>query len=418
MRKVFAIAFKDLLRSLRSMFFVGISLAAPLLLTFLFSTAFGGGSSTAISNIDVAFVNLDVSSQGNPNLGETVREVFNTEGLKELINLHTVASEEEAISGINDQEYSAALIIPVDFSQAVIEEGKAAQLRIISDPAESIAPQILENITASIADGFSSSKIMITLAVEELQRRGGQADEEFYTDVVNRITAQSGNQSNAVNSMLTILNSQGKTGEVGDQSLQMISTIMVGMMIFFAFYTGAFASESLLLEEEKGTLARKFVSPTPVKTILAGKFLGVFVTLIVQVNVLLLLSGLVFHIQWGEPGKFILAVIALIIASAGFGLLLMSLLRDSRQTGIILGGVMTVTGMLGGLFTAGIQNMPAFMETLKKLTPQGWALHLWQLVLSHASYAEILVPVAVLIGMGLVFFIIAVLRFQKRFAKK
>ncbi len=418
MRKVFAIAFKDLLRSLRSMFFVGISLAAPLLLTFLFSTAFGGGSSTAISNIDVAFVNLDVSSQGNPNLGETVREVFNTEGLKELINLHTVASEEEAISGINDQEYSAALIIPVDFSQAVIEEGKAAQLRIISDPAESIAPQILENITASIADGFSSSKIMITLAVEELQRRGGQADEEFYTDAVNRITAQSGNQSSAVNSMLTILNSQGKTGEVDDQSQKMISTIMVGMMIFFAFYTGAFASESLLLEEEKGTLARKFVSPTPVKTILAGKFLGVFVTLIVQVNVLLLLSGLAFHIQWGEPGKFILAVIALIIASAGFGLLLMSLLRDSRQTGIILGGVMTVTGMLGGLFTAGIQNMPAFMETLKKLTPQGWALHLWQLVLSHASYAEILVPVAVLIGMGLVFFIIAVLRFQKRFAKK
>lgn len=418
MRKVFAIAFKDLLRSLRSMFFIGISLVAPLLLTFLFSTAFGGGSSTAISNIDVAFVNLDVPPQGSPNLGETIREVFNTEGLKELINLHTVASEAEAVSGINDQEYSAALIIPANFSQAVIEEGKAAQLRIISDPAENIAPQILENITASIADGFSSSKIMITLAVEELQRRGGQADEEFYTDVVNRITAQSGDQSSAVNSMLTILNSQGKTGEIGDQSLQMISTIMVGMMIFFAFYTGAFASESLLLEEEKGTLARKFVSPTPVRTILAGKFLGVFVTLIVQVSVLLLLSGLVFHIQWGEPGKFILAVIALIVAAAGFGLLLMSLLRDSRQTGIILGGVLTVTGMLGGLFTAGIQNMPAFMETLKKLTPQGWALHLWQLVLSHASYAEILVPVAVLIGMGLVFFIIAVLRFQKRFAKK
>ena len=418
MRKIFAIAFKDLLRSLRSMFFIGISLAAPLLLTFLFSTAFGGGSSTAISNIDVAFLNLDVPLQGSSNLGETVREVFNTEGLKELINLHTVASEEEAINGINDQEYSAALIIPADFSQAVIEEGKVAQLRIISDPAESIAPQILENITASIADGLSSSKIMITLAVEELQRRGGQADEEFYTDVVNRITAQLGDQSSAVNSMLTILNSQGKIGEVGDQSQKLISTIMVGMMIFFAFYTGAFASESLLLEEEKGTLARKFVSPTPVKTILAGKFLGVFVTLIVQVDVLLLLSGLIFHIQWGEPGKFILAVIALIIASAGFGLLLMSLLRDSRQTGIILGGVMTVTGMLGGLFTAGIQNMPTFMETLKKLTPQGWALHLWQLVLNHASYAEILIPVAVLIGMGLVFFIIAVLRFQKRFAKK
>jgi ABC-2 type transport system permease protein len=417
MRKVFAIAFKDLLRSMRSMFFIGISLAAPLLLAFLFSTAFGGGSSTAISNIAVAFVNLDVPPQGSPNLGDMVRDVFNGEGLKELISLHAVASKEEAVRGINDQEYSAALIIPANFSQAVVEEGATAQLRIISDPAASIAPQILENITASIADGFSSSKIMVALAVEELQRRGGQADEEFYTDVVDRITAQSQDQSGASNASLTILDPQGNTGEASDQQ-QIVSIIMVGMMIFFAFYTGAFASESLLLEEEKGTLARKFVSPTPVRTILAGKFFGVFITLIVQVNVLLLLSGLIFHIQWGEPGKIVLAAIALIVASASFGLLLMSLLRDSRQTGIILGGVMTVTGMLGGLFTTGIQNIPAFMDTLRKLTPQGWSLDLWQLVLNHASYKEILVPVAVLVGMGSVFFIIAVLRFQKRFAKR
>lgn len=417
MRKVFAIAFKDLLRSMRSMFFIGISLAAPLLLAFLFSTAFGGGSSTAISNIAVAFVNLDVPPQGSPNVGDMVRDVFNGEGLKELISLHAVASKEEAVRGINDQEYSAALIIPANFSQAVVEEGATAQLRIISDPAASIAPQILENITASIADGFSSSKIMVALAVEELQRRGGQADEEFYTDVVDRITAQSQDQSGASNASLTILDPQGNTGEASDQQ-QIVSIIMVGMMIFFAFYTGAFASESLLLEEEKGTLARKFVSPTPVRTILAGKFFGVFITLIVQVNVLLLLSGLIFHIQWGEPGKIVLAAIALIVASASFGLLLMSLLRDSRQTGIILGGVMTVTGMLGGLFTTGIQNIPAFMDTLRKLTPQGWSLDLWQLVLNHASYKEILVPVAVLVGMGSVFFIIAVLRFQKRFAKR
>jgi ABC-2 type transport system permease protein len=417
MGKVFAIAFKDLLRSMRSMFFIGISLAAPLLLALLFSTAFGGGSSTAISNIAVAFVNLDVPPQGSPNLGDMVRDVFNGEGLKELISLHAVASKEEAVRGINDQEYSAALIIPANFSQAVVEEGATAQLRIISDPAASIAPQILENITASIADGFSSSKIMVALAVEELQRRGGQADEEFYTDVVDRITAQSQDQSGASNASLTILDPQGNTGEASDQQ-QIVSIIMVGMMIFFAFYTGAFASESLLLEEEKGTLARKFVSPTPVRTILAGKFFGVFITLIVQVNVLLLLSGLIFHIQWGEPGKIVLAAIALIVASASFGLLLMSLLRDSRQTGIILGGVMTVTGMLGGLFTTGIQNIPAFMDTLRKLTPQGWSLDLWQLVLNHASYKEILVPVAVLVGMGSVFFIIAVLRFQKRFAKR
>jgi ABC-2 type transport system permease protein len=218
--------------------------------------------------------------------------------------------------------------------------------------------------------------------------------------------------------MLTVLNPQGQEGEVNDQVQQIISIIMVGMMIFFVFYTGAATSESLLQEEETGTLARKFVSPTRVRDILAGKFLGVLITLIIQICVLLVLSSLVFYIQWGEPGKLVLAVVALITSATGFGLFLMSLLRDTRQTGIVFGGVMSITGMLGGLFTSTIQNMPGFMEILKKLTPQGWALELWQLVLAGASYQQILLPFSVLLGMAVVFFCIANFRFQRRFARK
>lgn len=419
MKKIFTIARKDLLRSIRSLYFIGISLIAPLLLSFLFSAAFGGGGeSTAISNIAIAFVNQDAPPQGSPNLGETVYEIFHSAGLKDLITLHEVASEEEALQGINEQDFSAAVIVPADFSQVVSGQGGTTRLRVIYDPAENIAPQILESITATIANESSSSKIMVSLAVEELQRRGGQASEQFYTDLVARITARSESQSGVTSPLLTVLNPQGQREEARDEMQQIISIIMVGMMIFFAFYTGAATSESLLQEEEKGTLARKFVSPTPVRDILAGKFLGVLITLVVQVCVLLVLSSLGFHIQWGEAGKFILAVIALIAAAAGFGLLLMSFLNDSRQTGIILGGVMTITGMVGGLFTSTIQNMPAFLGILKKFTPQGWALDLWQLVLNGAGYAEILFPFSVLLCMAVVFFIIANFRFQRRFAKK
>lgn len=419
MKKIFAIASKDLLRSIRSLYFVGMSLVAPLLLAFLFSTAFGGGDdSTAISNIAIAFVNQDIPVQGSPNHGETVYQIFQTAGLKEMITLHDVANEAQAVNGINEQEFSAALIVPVDFSQAVVEEGQTAQLRIIYDPAKSITPQILETITTTVADGFSSSKMMIPLAVEELQRRGGQADEQFYSKLVERITSQSQKSSGVATSMLTVFNPQGQEGEVNDQVQQIISIIMVGMMIFFVFYTGAATSESLLQEEETGTLARKFVSPTRVRDILAGKFLGVLITLIIQICVLLVLSSLVFYIQWGEPGKLVLAVVALITSATGFGLFLMSLLRDTRQTGIVFGGVMTITGMLGGLFTSTIQNMPGFMEILKKLTPQGWALELWQLVLAGASYQQILLPFSVLLGMAVVFFCIANFRFQRRFARK
>ena len=414
MKKVFVIALKDLLRSLRSMFFIGISIAAPLLLAFLFSMAFGGGeSSTSSFSIEMALVNQDAPPQESADLGAVVRDIFTSEGLRDLVQLTEVPDEASALQGILDQRYSAALIIPADFSRAITEAGSSTQLRIITDPAATIAPQILENIVTTIADSFSASKISVTLAVEELQRRGGQAGEAFYSNLIDQLTYQSGTEI----SYLTVVDPQELAETQDSQQQQIIATIMVGMMIFFSFYTGAFASESILSEEERGTLARKFVSPTPIRTILAGKFLGVFITLLVQVIVLLVSSALIFKIDWGDGGAVCLASTAMIIAAAGFGLFLMSLLRDSRQTGIVLGGVMTFTGMLGGLFTTGIENIPSFMEILQKTVPQGWALQMWQSVIAGATPSQIVPPVLVLLSAGIIFFGIAVSRFQRRFAK-
>lgn len=414
MKKTIVIAVKDLLRSLRSMFFIGISIAAPLLLAFLFSIAFGGEESNPSFSIEMAFVNQDVPPQESPNLGAVVQDIFASEELRDLIHLTEMPDEASALQGILDQRFSAALIIPADFSSAVTEEDSSAQLRIISDPATSIVPQILDYIVTTIADSFSASKISMSLAVEELQRQGGQADEIFYADLTDRLNSQSASES----SYLTIVDPQGSAEEAQDSQQQhIIATIMVGMMIFFSFYTGAFASESILSEEENGTLARKFVSPTPIHTILAGKFLGVFITLLVQVMVLLVSSALIFKIDWGNWAAVSLAGAVMIIAAAGFGLFLMSLLRDSRQTGIVLGGVMTFTGMVGGLFTTGIENIPSFMEILQKIVPQGWALQMWQAVVAGAAPSQIILPVLVLLSAGIIFFGIAIFRFQRRFAR-
>ena len=38
---------------------------------------------------------------------------------------------------------------------------------------------------------------------------------------------------------------------------------MGGMMIFYAFFTGASTGQTILQEEEEGTLPRLFTTPTP-----------------------------------------------------------------------------------------------------------------------------------------------------------
>ena len=70
--KIIDIALKDLLRSFRSLFMIGMTIAAPLMLTGLIYFAFGGmsGGDVSLTPIKVGLVNADklISSYLNFNV--------------------------------------------------------------------------------------------------------------------------------------------------------------------------------------------------------------------------------------------------------------------------------------------------------------------------------------------------------------
>jgi ABC-2 type transport system permease protein len=76
---------------------------------------------------------------------------------------------------------------------------------------------------------------------------------------------------------------------------------MTGQMIFFAFFTGAYSMMSILREDEEGTLSRLFTTPTDRTQILAGKFVAVFITVILQGLVLMAAGHFAFGVEWGNP---------------------------------------------------------------------------------------------------------------------
>jgi ABC-2 type transport system permease protein len=158
-----------------------------------------------------------------------------------------------------------------------------------------------------------------------------------------------------------------------------------------------------------------FTTPTSQGAILGGKFTTVFLTLSVQIGVLLGGSALVFGIDWGRPLTVVLMWLGLIIVAAGFGVLLMSFLKSTRQTGPVMGGVLTITGMLGGLFTTGIPNLPDALDTVSRTMPQGWTLYGWQLSLDGAAPGDVFTTFLVMIGMGFAFLGLGVALFHRRF---
>jgi ABC-2 type transport system permease protein len=139
------------------------------------------------------------------------------------------------------------------------------------------------------------------------------------------------------------------------------------------------------------------------------------VTLLLQAMVLMAAASLLFRIRWGQPASVALLTVGVVVAAAGFGILLMSFIRSTRQAGPVMGLVITLTGLLAGLMPTGDPSQPPPFEKLTLALPQGWAQHGWRLALAGGGPADVLVPFLVLVGVGAVCFAAGASLFRHRF---
>jgi ABC-2 type transport system permease protein len=422
--KVLDIALKDMLRSLRSGFAVVMMFVAPLLITGILYFAFGGlwgdGGGFELPVTRVQVVNLD---QPGPQLsfsfGQMLVGFLQDERLAELLQVTEATDEADARAAVDNQDAGVAVIIPPEFTTAALEPTGSAEVTLYQDPTLTLGPGIVRGIVSQFVDGFAGAKIASGVVADQLGQRGAAIDASLVQDVTMQYAAwaEALGQSwgEEAHPALDIQPPPSKT-EAASQESTIFGAVMAGMVIFFTFFTGAFTAETIIREDEGGTLARLFTTPTSRAAILGGKFAAVFITLVVQVIVLMLASAVIFRIRWGQPLAVASVALGLVVAAAGLGVFIMSFLKSTRQSGPVVGAVLTLSGMVGGLFTTGFQNLPATYENINLLTPHGWALRGWKLVLAGGGVGDVLLPTLVTLGMGIVFFVVGALVFRRRFA--
>ena len=424
--KILDVAFKDLKLSFRSVFAIGMMVLAPLLLTGLIYFAFGSGSGGDVSaiSISVGVVNADqlpADSVFEAPIGDNIRSMFFDESVASWITAFDYADEASAREALDKQEIGVAVIIPQDFTEQYESGEQNVQVSIVSDPTLSYGPAVVKDIVTTGVDGYTGSSIARETILERLQTKGIQYEQAQISSWLERY----GNwykdfQRNLFHNpdqaaLVLVAPSAGEMDTV-DPIQKSMSLVMAGQMIFFAFFSGAYSMMSILQESEDGTLARMFTTPTDRTSILMGKFAAVFITVVMQGLVLMVAGHYAFGIQWGQPIGAAMALTGQVFAATGLGVFLISFVKTTRQGGPVLGGGLTALGMLGGLFTANIPNMPASFNALANFTPQGWVIKIWKLVMDGLPVDEILAPFSILIVMGVLLFAVGALMFRRRFA--
>lgn len=432
--KALDIAVKDVLHGLRSSIFLVFTFAIPLLITGLFYFMFGRISQESdfslpttkiiIANLDKGGPRFQVSTNSIPGgkrahtMGELIVNILSDEEMADLIEVTLAPNAAAAKAAVDNQQAQVAIIIPEDFSQQYADTYGEAQIEFYQDPTLTIGPMVVRSIMDQFMDGMSGVKIAITVALDQ---------EEVVTSTLignmipQYITSSLAQSKDVEEELLTIIPPKsGVTDTVQEEKnmlLSIVTPIMGGFMTFFAFYTGTASSENILQEEEKHTLQRLFTTPTRQSEILSGKFLAVFLTVFLQIVLLIISSHFIFGIRWGAFPNIALIALGIIFAASSCGIFINSFLRDTKQGAVIFGGILTLSGMLGMIRTFGFSSTTETLgNTVSLLVPQGWAVRGLLQVMDGAAFQNILITFGVLLAWSIVFFIVGVRRFNHRYA--
>ncbi len=412
-----SIALKDILTRFRDRRALLYMLVAPLLIALIMGAAFSGQNNgdSPIYAIPVAVVNAD---EGD--LGQTFVDVLTdiavdtAEGKQPLFALTALDDPQAARAGVESGDFRGALILPPNFSAALQSlDAPRARIRLLTDPTARISPFILESVVRRIALGFESAALGGQLAVTQATTAARQGPalaalpEALAAVQADFAVADAARQRIRLESRV-----MGVT-----QEFDIMGYFMPSMAIFFLMFAMFAGTRSILEEEKQGTLPRLMTTPTHPSEILLGKIGGTLLTGLLQMAVLVLVSGLVFGVQWGAPSGVALLSLGTVTAAAGLGALVAAFARDDNQAGILGTFISLAFAVLGGNFLPA-RNLPPWLDGLSKLTLNRWALDGFiALSLDAAPLSAVWPNIAVLFGLGAVFFLLALPGFRRRFVR-
>jgi len=415
MRKFFLIGLKDLKLTFRDRAALIMMLLAPFLLTLGlgFVTGRFSGSTSGISGIPVVLVNLD-----NEELGKAMVDLFKSENLSEMVSLTESDDPEDARRLIDENQATAAIIIPTGFTRSVIpsteaynQGGEAAdpiKIEIYANPSSptgaGIIKSIVDEFISRVEEGRISSE---TTMIQMLS--SGQIDPQNASTFGAAMTDRMVDAPEA--GLGIALTTNIASGESND--FDVLAYMAPGMALMFLMFTTSYGGRSLLLERSQGTLPRLLVSPTSNTQVMGGKVLGIFFTGTAQLSILIGASTLFFQLKWGDPLGVIVLVLAAVFAASGWGMLITAMARTTAQVSTLGSALMLVFGILGGSFID-VGMMPEPVRLLSKITPNAWGLDGFTTLALGGTMSQLIRPLAALMVMGILLFAAAVVLFNRR----
>jgi ABC-2 type transport system permease protein len=169
---------------------------------------------------------------------------------------------------------------------------------------------------------------------------------------------------------------------------------------------------ALIVERDQWTLQRLAVMPISRGTLLTGKILARYCLGLLQFLVVFVV-GAALGMSFGkDPLALLLLVVAYTLSVTALSFAVGSGLKNAVQaSGLALLLAMTLAPLGGAWWPMSLS--PRFMQIIGHVSPVAWAMDgMTAVTYQGAHLANVLIPLAVLLGMAVLAFVIAIPRFR------
>jgi ABC-2 type transport system permease protein len=392
MRRLWALASKDLLETRRDKLAGLFTIVMPLAFTLFLGLLFSGGE----GQYPLAVANQDRG-------GDAARQLI-VELRKSKVVEVDIVSVSAVDRRVDDQKAVVGLISPKG-SSAAIEEVEKATLVFVRD-AGSSAAQSAEQEVAAIAAQQASEQRAAQAAVAAVEREFPAAGFAGIDEQARRAVSASLSDPALT---VTVVQSGSGASEVPSGFDQ----TSPGMIINFILFSISTAGIALIMERRNGTLQRLLTTRANKSQMIGGKVLGMFMLTFIQQSILILVGALVFKVDYfADPAALLLVMIGLSLLVSCLGLLLATLFGS--EPALISASVMISmawAAMSGGWFPLEITG-PTF-STIGHLLPTAWILDAFRgISLKGWGVADVAPAFGYALAWALGFFILGVWRFR------
>lgn len=402
MNKLLHLLFIDIkLLSKTKVFYLKLILF-PCVLILLLGNLFGT-SNSKLTRFDVAFYTEDGAiTQNSKPIGETLRDdVLKSDAVKALFNLQEVNSYNEGEQLVKEKKAAAFIYVPKDFTKNYMEDNKSS-IELIADNNKQIDKGIVKNVL----DSFN--KNLQTTRIEELEIKNIASSNSKISDTeMQNIIYKIENAQN-YNAAITKVAADKNSKPIGIMQYEAIA-----MIVMFSILTAFELAHNIVDDKLNNTLARIKSTPTLDIQYALGKVSGIVLAIAIQMSIVMLISHLIFKVNFGNIFYIILTTLAYgftigaIVFCAGMGA------KDHMSISSFASLILYGFSFLGGSFTSK-ENLPEILQTVQKLIPNGKAINCYLKICQGGNLSDIYLDLIGLIIIGLVFLIFSLKLYSER----